>query len=144
MNEAPPTLPCEDCGTPNPLAHQYCHHCGNYLQDDAIKLPQLPAEMQAALRNLEQRLQPAQLRRRHQRQIVAVAWSYLAIAFGYAALKILAPQSGYIEYIFLFLRLAEIALPAYLAARIEHKGAKILTFALIAALTTLLLYFNLF
>jgi len=73
-----PTLPCEDCGTPNPTHHQYCHHCGNYLQDDAVKLPTLPAEIQAAVQSLQHRLQPAELRRQHQRQIIAVAWSYLA------------------------------------------------------------------
>jgi len=66
------------------------------------------------------------------------------IAFAYASLKILAPQTQYLEYIYLFLRLAEISLPAYLALRIQHKGAKIVTFALIAALTAILLYFNLF
>ena len=132
-------LPCEDCGTPNPMSHQYCHACGNYLQDDALKTNLLPKEYKFAVQNLEQRLKPAHIRQSENRRLLVIGLAYLSITGSYLLIKML-PTWGGIEYIYLTLRFAEIALPMFLAALISNKMYRRITFTYALMLLALLLW----
>lgn len=142
MNKDDKNLPCETCGHENPAAHDYCSACGNYLRDDALRIKDLAPAQQLIVRQLERRLQPARVVARENRNLLALGVTYLSLTGSYLLLKMLPAFEG-IEFIYLTLRIGELALPLLFVFLMSNRKYQAALLAYTALLLLVFLWQNL-
>jgi hypothetical protein len=124
---------CEDCGTENAGFHKFCSDCGNYLLDDTHQ--NLPKNVAAAVQKLETRLSSDYKSpfwsKTISQPIFMTASAYLGIGFLYLLVEFCSGfyLGGYLSWVYVLLRAAELSLPVYLAMKIKDKSKNILYLA---------------